>query len=310
MNKGNYYPLLGLFIGIIAVSTASIFIKVAQAEAPSFVIAATRLFVATIVVTPIAIIQYKKRLIQFSKNEYILLILSGLFLAIHFASWITSLEYTSIASSVVLVTTTPLWVAIFSPIFIKEKIKANLWVGLILSLLGSSLVAISNQCSFSLSQLLICNSEVISLDKFSFLGNILALLGAWMAAGYIMVGRQVRTKIPLVIYIFYVYLFATIFLFIITLISGESFLGYSGKTYLWMVLLGLIPQLLGHSIFNWTLGHLPAAFVSIALIGEPIGTIILAFIFLNEIPSTLEFLGGLLILLGIFIVSYLNQKST
>ncbi len=310
MNKNNYYPIIGLFFGILAVSTASIFIKVAQSEAPSFVIAATRLFVATLVIAPITIFQYKKKLFQFTKIEFFLLILSGLFLAIHFAVWITSLEYTSIASSVVLVTTTPLWVALFSPIFIKEKTHSSLWIGLFLSLIGSSLVAMSNQCSFSLNEILVCESAVINFTKFSILGNILALVGAWMAAGYIMVGRQVRTKIPLMIYIFYVYLFATIFLLIITMISGESFIGYSGRTYLWMILLGLIPQLLGHSIFNWTLGHLPAAFVSIALIGEPIGTIILAFIFLKETPSTLELMGGLFILVGIFIVSYLNQKST
>jgi drug/metabolite transporter (DMT)-like permease len=90
--------------------------------------------------------------------------------------------------------------------------------------------------------------------------------------------------------------------------SGQKLTGFSTDTYIYLILLGLIPQLLGHSIFNWALGHLPAVFVSIALIGEPIGTIILAFLFLKESPKNLEYLGGFLILLGIFIVSFINSQ--
>jgi drug/metabolite transporter (DMT)-like permease len=107
-----------------------------------------------------------------------------------------------------------------------------------------------------------------------------------------------------------VYLFSAIFLLLFVIISGETLVGYSNQAYLWMLLLGLIPQLFGHSVFNWALGHLPVAFVSIALIGEPIGTILLAFLFLKETPNNLEFLGGLLILIGIFLVSFLTSKKT
>ena len=309
MNQSKMYPVVGLMIGIIAVSTASILIRYAQNGAPSIVIAANRLILASLVITPIAYIQFKKNLFKVTSKEFFFLLLSGLFLALHFAAWITSLEKTSIASSVVLVTTTPLWVALFSPILLKEKNNSGIWIGLFLSLVGSSLVALSNDCSFSSEQLIRCDNLSINLNQNTFLGNFLALFGAWMAAGYMMAGRKLRSTIPLIKYVTFVHLISSFFLLFFVFIAGESLIGYSNSTYLWMVLLGLIPQLLGHSLFNWALGHLPAAFVSIALIGEPIGTIILAFIFLQETPTSLEFLGGGFILLGIFLVSVLNTKK-
>ena len=309
MIKEKLSPLIGLFFGILSVSTASIFIRFAQSEAPSIVIAAIRLSTASILISPIAYFQYRKHLFDITKKELLFLLLSGLFLSVHFATWITSLETTSIASSVVLVTTTPLWVALFSPIFLKEKNNSTIWIGLILALLGSSLVAFSHQCSFSFENLITCNTVGFTFDKTSLLGNSLALIGAWMAAGYMMVGRKVRSTLPVLKYIFFVYAFSAIFLLIMVFISGQTLIGYSGRTYLWMILLGLIPQLLGHSIFNWALGYLPAAFVSIALIGEPIGTILLALLFLQEIPNRLEILGGLFILGGIFLVSFFQPKK-
>ncbi len=310
MIKEKMYPLIGLFFGILAVSTASIFIRYAQSGAPSLVIATIRLITAVIVISPIAFFRFRNKVFKISKRELSLLLLSGLFLAIHFAAWITSLEHTSIASSVVIVTTTPLWVALFSPIFLKEKNNSSIWIGLILAIIGSSLVAISNQCSFSSETIIQCEDLRLTLDKNSIFGNFLALIGAWMAAGYMMVGRKLRSSMPLILYIFYVYLFSAIILLIITYGSGLNLFGYSNNSYFWMILLGLVPQLFGHSIFNWALGHLPAAFVSIALIGEPVGTILLAFLFLKETPSVLEFLGGFLIIIGIFLVTFLNQKRS
>ncbi len=310
MEKEKIYPFISLLGGILAVSTAAILIRFAQDQAPSLVIASVRLFVATIVISPIAFLKYKSKLFNIKRTELIFLVLAGLFLAIHFAVWIFSLELTSIASSVVLVTTTPLWVALFSPIFLKEKNNSSIWFGLFLAIIGSSLVALSNQCELSLPSLITCKELQVNFNIKMLLGNFLALFGAWMAAGYLMAGRKVRTNVPLIVYIFYVYLFATIFLLVFTGFSGQKFTGYSNDTYVYLILLGLIPQLLGHTIFNWALGHLPAVFVSIALIGEPIGTIILAFLFLKESPKNMEYLGGFLILLGIFVVSFINSQKT
>ena len=214
MEKEKIYPFISLFGGILAVSTAAILIRFAQDQAPTLVIASVRLLVATLVISPIAVLKYKSQLFNIKSTELKFLVLAGLFLAIHFAAWIFSLELTSIASSVVLVTTTPLWVALFSPIFLKEQNNPSIWIGLLLAIIGSSLVALSNQCDLSIISFITCKNIQVNFNVKLLLGNSLALFGAWMAAGYLMAGRKVRSNIPLVVYIFYVYLFATIFLLV------------------------------------------------------------------------------------------------
>lgn len=133
----------------------------------------------------------------------------------------------------------------------------------------------------------------------TFKGNLLALTGAFLSAGYLMVGRKIRDELHLTTYIFIVYSVAAVTLLLLVLVSGQKLTGYSPVQYIWLLALALIPQLIGHSAFNWALKYLSAAYVSIALLGEPVGTIILAYFFLREHPTWLEILGGILILLGI-----------
>lgn len=308
-SKQDLIPFSVLLFGIIAVSSASILIRNAQDNAPSLVIAAIRLSVATILLLPYILIKYRKQPIPLKRKEVFLLVVSGIFLALHFATWITSLKYTSIASSVVLVTTTPLWVALFSPIFLKERISWRGWLGLILAMAGSVGVIAFENCLWSSESTLTCDYFQAGESSNSLFGNFLALAGAWMACGYILVGRKIRPQLQLSVYIFSVYGTAALFLLSWALLAGYSFYGYTGKTYLWMFLLGVIPQLLGHTSFNWALGYLPAAFVSVALIGEPIGAIFLAYVLLSEIPTGGELAGGLLILIGVIIVSFSNLSD-
>ena len=296
-------------IGIFAISSSSIFSRLSQQEAPSLIIASVRLFVASIILLPIVAINGRDEFKKINWKVIYLFLLAGLFLSLHFASWISSLEYTSIASSVVLVTTTPLWVALFSPIFLKEKNNPKIWIGISIAILGSVVVAGSQTCSFEPGLFMKCTGLRELFSTTSFLGNILALFGAWMIAGYIIIGRKLRNKFSLTVYVFCVYSIAAVFLIIWSLILGYSFIGYSKMIYLWMILLGIIPQLIGHSTFNWALGHIPASFVSIVFMAEPMGTIILAFIFLRENPKLGEILGGILILLGILLVSIANNPG-
>jgi len=135
------------------------------------------------------------------------------------------------------------------------------------------------------------------------LGNFLALVGAWMAAGYMLIGRQLRKKMNTITYTAFVYGMAAILLLGIVLIRREPVFSYSNQTYLWLLALGIFPQLLGHSLFNWALKYISAAYVSLTLLGEPIGTIILTVIFLKESPTLLEGVGALMILAGIVIGS-------
>jgi drug/metabolite transporter (DMT)-like permease len=295
-------PLLAILFGILAVSTASIFIRYAQQEVPSLVIAAWRLTVASLILVPFAATRHKQELTTLRKNDLLLALLSGIFLALHFATWITSLQYTSVASSVVLVSTIPLWVALLSPITIKEPIRRTVFIGLIFALLGGVIVAVSDSCTV-ISGRLSCPTMADFMHGQAFLGDMLALCGAIAGAGYLLIGRKLRVKMSLVGYISLVYGMASVVLIIITMAAGLQFFGYPPQSYVWLILLAIIPQLFGHSTFNWALGYLSAAFVSITLLGEPIGSTILAYIILDEKPTSIKLIGGGMILVGIYIAS-------
>jgi drug/metabolite transporter (DMT)-like permease len=295
-------PIIAILFGILAVSTASIFIRFAQRETTSLVIAAWRLTVASLILVPVAASTHKRELASLQRNELLLALLSGIFLAAHFASWITSLQYTTVASSVVLVSTTPLWVALLSPFTIKEPIQKAVRIGLVLALVGVVVVGFNDSCTTA-SGAFSCTSLGNFLQDKAFVGDLLAVAGAFAGAGYLLIGRRLRAKMSLISYISLVYGMAAVVLVIIMLSTRENPFGYSPQIYLWLVLLAIIPQLIGHSTFNWALGYLSAAYVSITLLGEPIGSTILAYFFLHEVPSLVKLGGGVLILAGIYIAS-------
>ncbi len=272
---------LFLPIGIVAISTASIFIKLC--EAPALVIAAYRLSLASLLLLPFA--GYKKIWQNWTKDESRWLILSGIFLAFHFTFWIASLKFTSVASSVVLVSTNPLFVGIGAWLFFKEPLRTHLILGIVLSVLGSGLISFGD----------------MALSKEALMGDGLALLGAVTASGYLLVGRKMRKGQDLLSYIFPVYSTGAIVLMMISLISKQPFFGYSSSTYLFLLLLAIVPQLIGHTTFNWALKYLPASMVAIAILGEPVGSTILAFLILGETLTLLKIIGGILILAGILI---------
>ncbi len=302
-------PLLAIPFGILAVSTASIFIRYAQAEGvSSLVIAAGRLFIAALVLAPIVLARHRAELRSIGRRELGLALLSGFFLAIHFATWISSLEYTSVASSVVLVSTAPLWVAILAPLTIKEPVTRPVIIGMGMALMGGILVGLSDSCAWNEAGIL-CPPFSDFVAGEAFLGDLLALTGALSGAGYLLIGRRLREKMSLIPYIFVVYGMAAVILVTLMFSAGESPLGYSPKVYLWLLLLALVPQLLGHSTFNWALRYLSAAYVSITLLGEPIGSAILAYFLLAEIPSALMLFGAALILAGIYAASQIARAG-
>lgn len=295
-------PWLAIIFGILAVSTASIFIRYAQQYASSLVIAAWRLTLATLILLPAALIRERRALQSLPRREFSLAFLSGLVLALHFAAWITSLEYTTVASSVVFVSTSPLFVALLSPFLLKEKLSNLVIVGLILTLLGGTIVGLSDTCTRQGLQMT-CPPLADFFAGRAFLGDLLALFGALAAALYMLIGRRLRAVMSLGSYIFLVYGIAAVILILIMFSFGKLPWGYPAQAYLWFLLLALVPQILGHSTFNWALGYLSAVFVSITLLGEPIGSSILAYFLLHETPSDLKIFGAILILLGIFIAS-------
>lgn len=288
-----------LLIAILAVSTASIFIRFAQKDAPSLVIAALRLTFATLMLAPIALTRYRSELSALTTRELVLGVVSGLFLGVHFATWISSLAFTTVANSVVLVSTGPLWVALVSPLFLNERLSRSAFLGLGLALIGGTLIALSGGCVWDHG--LVCAGLGQVLAGRGLQGDLLALAGAWAVTGYLIIGRRLRAKINLVPYIFLVYGVAAISLLLSLWVFGMSPLGYRPITYLWLVLLALIPQLVGHSTYNWSLKFLPAAIVAVATLGEPIGSATLAYFILHETPAPSALLGGAMILAGIYI---------
>jgi drug/metabolite transporter (DMT)-like permease len=269
-------------LGIIAISTASIFIKLC--DAPALIIATYRLTLASVILLPMA--SYRKVWKGWSRAELRWLILSGIFLSLHFAFWIASLKYTSVASSVVLVSTNPIFVGLGAWFFFKESVGLNLILGITLSVLGSGLISFGD----------------MGISKETLMGDGLALLGAITASGYLLIGRKMRKGQDLLSYIFPVYSAAAIVLILLSLIFQKPFFGYSSSTYLFLFLLALIPQLIGHTTFNWALKYLPASMVAITILGEPIGSAILAYFILGEGLTTWKILGGISIFIGILIV--------
>jgi drug/metabolite transporter (DMT)-like permease len=303
-------PKLVISIGILAASTASIFIRFAQADGvSSLVIAAWRLTLASLILAPLALLRYDAELRALNRRDLTLALLSGIFLAIHFATWISSLEYTSVASSVVLVSTAPLWVAILAPITIHERVGRPVLIGMGLALVGVTIVGISDSCSLYGFTSLVCPPLSEFVGGTAFLGDLLALAGALTVAGYLLIGRSLRENMSLVPYIFVVYGMAALVLVVIVLTTGESPFGYEPQTYFWFLLLALIPQLLGHTSYNWALAYLPASFISVTLLGEPISSAILAYFILGEVPTALMVFGAILILIGIYIAARMEAEQ-
>ncbi|HEU4744112.1 MAG TPA: DMT family transporter [Anaerolineales bacterium] len=290
-----------VFTAILAVSTSSVFIRFAQADAPSLVIAALRLTCATLLLAPLALRRYRKELQSLTRYELTLGALSGIFLAAHFATWISSLEYTSVASSVVFVSTGPLWVAMLSPVLLKERLTSAALIGLAIAILGGAIIGLSDACVWEGE--LRCREPDRVMQGSAMWGNFLALAGAWTVSGYLVIGRKLRARMALIPYIFFVYGVSAVALIIIMFAAGQSPLGYPARTYGWIFLLAAFPQLIGHSTYNWVLRYIPATLVAIITLVEPIGSAILAYFVLQETPSNGVLFGGLLILAGIYLAS-------
>ena len=280
---------LFLPVGMIAISTASIFIKLC--DAPVLTIATYRMILASLMLTPF--VCYKKPWRRWERKEIKWVLLSGLFLSLHFALWIASLKYTSVASSVLLVTTHPIFVGIGGWLFLKERRGMNWVAGIALSVFGCGLVS----------------SGDVSISKGALIGDGFALLGAIAASGYLLLGRKLRKNQDLFSYIFPVYSTAGLILIPLPLIFQEPFFRYSSTTYAYLFLVALIPQLIGHTTFNWALKYLPASMVAITILGEPIGSTILAYFILGEGLTIWKVVGGMLILSGILVALKNTSKS-
>ena len=298
MQPRRLLPYVVLAAGVLVVSTASILIRLAQSAAvPSLTIAAARLGVASILLLPFGLFRSRSELERLSRRDVALALISGAFLALHFWSWISSLEYTSVASSTALVTTNPLWVGLASVVVFQERLRSMTFIGIGLTFAGTGLIFAADHHS------------MIGEHPDALLGNCLALVGAVCASGYLLIGRALRGRVSLLTYIWLAYSSAAVLLAIAVLISGSRVLGFTPSAYLLLLLLAIGPQLLGHTSFNWSLRHLSATFVALSILGEPVGSALLALTIFGERLAPLQLAGFLVVLVGIFTAS-LGERST
>ena len=276
-------PTPVLLLGVLATSASAILIRLAQDEAPSLVIASGRLSLSTLILLPLALGRRRDEIRALPGRGWRLSLFAGMMLGIHFATYIASLRYTSIAAATVLATSTPIWVGLASPLLLDERLTGPMKAGIGLAIGGSVLIGLGDGASGSRP----------------VLGNALALAAALTGAVYFLIGRRLRPHLSLVTYTTVVYGMAAATLLALTGLSGHSMLGYSARTYFLFLLMALFPQLLGHSSYNYALAFLPAAYVSVAIISEPIGASLLGLLIFGERPTPPVVVGGILIMAGI-----------
>jgi drug/metabolite transporter (DMT)-like permease len=258
----------------------------ARAEGvPAISIAALRLTFASVALAPFVWTRARGEWTRLAPRDFALALVSGVALALHFAFWISSLDYTSVMSSVVFVTTNPLFVGLASVFLLREPLQRGMIVGIVIAGIGGALIGFSD--------LGVAGAE-------SLFGDALALAGAVTVSGYLLIGRRLRKQLSLLAYIGLVYTTAAIVLLAMAIAMGANLLGYSWQGYLLIALLAAGPQLIGHTSYNWALKYVSATFVTVTLLAEPIGATLLAIPILAQVPSPIRLLGGALILVGIY----------
>jgi drug/metabolite transporter (DMT)-like permease len=275
--------MLILAIGIFACSWAGPLIRMAD-EASFLYIATSRLVIAAPIMIVVSLIGSKNSYKSLKIGVTCLMVLSGIALAAHFAFWVSSISRTSILASVALVAMSPLFAALGGWLFLGERPNTRVLGGIFLSFCGAT-------------ALLISDFE----DIGNLSGDIYAFIGAILASIYLLVGRYARQRVDMPVYAAIVYSVAAIVL-VITFLSVENVtFSYEANTYIFILLLALVPQLIGHNAINYSLGFAPAAVVALAILGEPVGSSLIAALLLDEIPSFFEIGVGGVILLGVYI---------
>ena len=277
--------LVVLGVGVLGVSWAAPFIRLAsEAGAAALAIAALRLAFAAPPMAAAAAWSGGRDLRGLSGRHWALLALSAVALAFHFGLWVASLERTSVATSVVLVTTQPVFVALGAWAFLGERPSRAVAAGVLVAF-GGALLMVSDDWG----------------DLGTMGGNLLALLGAAAVSVYVIVGRDARQRLSLASYGGVVYSLTALMLLAAAAVSGTPLGGLPGKAYLWIAAMALVSQLVGHNAINWSLAALPAAVVSVAILGEPVMTAVIAGFVLDEVPTLLELCGGAVVLAGVYV---------
>lgn len=280
-------PSVALPLCVASASTAAVLIRLASAD--PLAVAALRLSFATLVLLPVVGFTGLRDLSMLNRRDALALLGIGFCLAAHFALWITSLDYTTVAASVLVVSTSPIFVALFGAVFLREKVAPMVGVGIAVAMLGVGLIVLAE--------------GGLSGDLE---GILMALFGAIAVSGYLIGGRRLRQRITLVSYVFCVYSAAAAVLLGLAAMAGAELVGLPARDYAILLVLGIVPSHFGHTLYNYLLRFLDAKVIAVSTLGEPIISSVLAFMILGESPHPVMVVGAPLVLLGI----YLTARAT
>ena len=286
---GRAVVFAALGLGILSVSFSSIFtVQLARENVEPLAIAFFRMAIATLLLAPPTFTYKRSELFSLTRKELTLLLIGGMFLAVHFGAWITSLNYIPIATSAVLVNSHPLFVVIAAYLFLGERPTRLGMIGTAAGLLG----------------MMIIGRDGLSA-AFALFGDALAVIGALAVVGYFIIGRKVRERLSLLSYVTPLYAACSTFLLLWALASGTKLFPFNSSVWGFFAALAIVPTILGHTVFNWAIKHVRPSTISVTFLGEPVIASILAFLFFRQQPSLATFIGGAFILCGI----YLTMRS-
>lgn len=274
-------PHLTVLLGVLFISFSAIFVR--MAEAPSSMIAFYRMLFTVILLLPL-FWKGRQEWKTITLRNFVLCFFSGVSLALHFYAFMASLDYTSVTSSTVLVTIHPVFVGLASVYLLKEKISPGFVQAVVLTLLGGFIISISDSGQAS----------------SALFGDFLAFLGAIFMTIYMLIGRVARQKLGLISYTFIVYASSTVTLLLINITLSKPFYPYPAKDWLLFFAMAFVCTFLGHNILNWALKYLNPAFISTAILGEPVFATFWALLFFQEVPEIPQLAGSAIVILGIF----------
>jgi drug/metabolite transporter (DMT)-like permease len=292
--KPTPHAYIALAVGVLSVSTGAIFVRYAQQEAASLTIAAYRMGIAFVVVLIPTLIKHRRELQSLTYRDLGLAVTSGLFLAVHFATWVYSLEMTSVAISVVLVNTAPLWVGLLTPLMTRERLAPATILGITIAVIGATGIGWGLESDGGSSN--------------DLLGGVLATIGAVGLAVYLLIGRNLLRRHSLGVYVTVCYGTAAGYLCLAAIGTGQQVAGFSHRTWLYLIGLALVSQILGHTTNNWALRFFSASMIAVALLGEPICSTLLAYFLFDETLTAVQVGGATLILVGIYFAARAERR--
>ena len=296
LNPEQRLPFAVLALGVLAVSTASILIRYAQGQGMGeLAIAAYRLLFAAVLLAPIALASGTRALRRFARNDWLRIGAAGVCLAIHFAAWISSLAYTSVASSVALVSSHPLWIAVLAYLVSGDRAGRLTLAGIALTMAGVATILWSDQAD--------------GIGTAPLFGNVLAIVGAISVTGYILLARSMRGAIGTMAYVWIVYSIAALLLVGGAGVEGSIFSPLSVAGLAFVLAMAIGPQLVGHTAINYAARHLRPTMVSVAILGEPILSAALAWALLGEAVAPLQLCGFAITLGGILCCALDNRAA-